>query len=56
MLSIIMGSAMMISLIIAVYLGFKEQYNATEGTLAMIVLLTFFCSIGLVINGIITVA
>jgi len=47
-----LGISMMIGFIIAVYLGFKEQYNANEGTLALLVLETFFISLGLIIYGI----
>lgn len=52
-MTLTLGISMMIGFVIAVYLGFKEQYNANEGTLAILVLETFFISLGLIIYGII---
>lgn len=43
MLLLIIGIAMSMGLWVGVYLGFKERYNANEGTLALLVLETFFC-------------
>ena len=55
MLILVIGVAMFVALWLGVYLGFKEKYNAQEGTLALLVLETFFVSIALIIYGIIAV-
>jgi hypothetical protein len=51
MLILVIGFTMFLALAVGVYLGFKEKYNANEGTLALLVLETFFVSIGLIIYG-----
>ena len=51
MLILIIGIAMSLGLWVGVYLGFKERYNASEGTLALLVLETFFVSLGLIGYG-----
>lgn len=51
-MALTIGVAMMLGFIVALYLGFKEQYNANEGTLALLVLETFFISLSLIIYGI----
>ena len=51
MLILILGIAMSLGLWVGVYLGFKERYNASEGTLALLVLETFFVSLGLIGYG-----
>lgn len=55
MLTLIIGIAMFIGLWVGVYLGFKDRYNANEGTLALLVLETFFVSIALMVYGFIKV-
>jgi hypothetical protein len=55
MLIFILGIAMSIGLWVGVYLGFKERYNANEGTLALLVLETFCVSLALIIYGLIQV-
>ena len=55
MLILIVGICMSLGLWSAVYLGFKEKYNASEGTLALLVLEIFFLSIGLTAYGVIKV-
>ena len=55
MLIFILGIAMSLGLWVGVYLGFKERYNASEGTLALLVLETFFVSIALIAYGLIQV-
>ncbi len=55
MLILTIGICMFLGLVAAVYLGFKERYNANEGTLALLVLETFFVSIGLIIYGLVTI-
>lgn len=52
MLVLVIGIMMFVGLAVGVYLGFKEKYNANEGTLALLVLETFFVSIGLIVYGI----
>lgn len=53
MLIFVIGMAMFVGLWVAVYLGFKERYNANEGTLALLVLQVFFVSLALSIYGLI---
>ncbi|MDR1997084.1 MAG: hypothetical protein LBQ83_02005 [Candidatus Margulisbacteria bacterium] len=55
MLILLIGICMSLGLWSAVYLGFKEKYNANEGTLALLVLEILFLSLGLVIYGLITI-
>lgn len=55
MLLLIIGIAMSLGLWVGVYLGFRERYNANEGTLALLVLETFFVSLALIIYGLIQV-
>ena len=55
MLALTIGISMLLGLFAAVYLGFKERYNANEGTLALLVLETFFVGIGLLIFGLVSV-
>ena len=55
MLVLVIGSAMFLALAIGVYIGFKEQYSAMEGTLALLVLETFFVSVGLIIYGLVKI-
>lgn len=54
-MALTIGISMMLGFIVALYLGFKEQYNANEGTLAILVLETFFISLGLIIYGILQI-
>ncbi len=51
MLILIIGFCMLLALFTAVYLGFKSQYNASEGQLALFVLLTLFLGIAFIIYG-----
>ena len=55
MLLLSIGIAMSLGLWIGVYLGFKERYNANEGTLALLVLETFFVSLALIGYGLVQV-
>ncbi|MDR2431687.1 MAG: hypothetical protein LBD99_05485 [Candidatus Margulisbacteria bacterium] len=51
MLVLVIGICMSLGLWSAVYLGFKEKYSASEGTLALLVLEILFLSSGLIIYG-----
>lgn len=51
MLVLIIGICMSLGLWTGVYLGFKEKYNASEGTLALLVLEVLFISLGLTFYG-----
>jgi hypothetical protein len=53
MLALFIGSAMLLALLIGVYFGFKHQYTAAEGTLALLLLEVLFIGIALVIYGVI---
>ncbi len=53
MLSLLVGSAMLLGLFIGVYFGFRHQYTAAEGTLALLLLEVLFIGIALVAYGII---
>lgn len=53
MLVLVIGIAMFVGLWVGVYLGFREKYNANEGTLALLVLETFFVSLALITYGVI---
>jgi hypothetical protein len=55
MLLLIIGIAMSMGLWVGVYLGFKERYNANEGTLALLVLETFFVSLALIAYGLVQI-
>ena len=55
MLVLIIGIMMMVGLLVGIYLGFKEKYNASEGTCALLVLETFCVSIGLIAYGLLKV-
>jgi len=56
MLVLIIGVCMFLGLALAVYLGFRDQYTASEGFLALLVLEVFFVSIGLVVYGLIQIS
>ena len=50
---LLIGICMSLGLWIGVYLGFKEKYSASEGTLALLVLQVFFLSIGFTAYGLV---
>ena len=50
---LLIGVCMLLGLLTAVFLGFEQKYNASEGTLALLVLEVFFLSIGFTGYGII---
>lgn len=51
MLPFIIGSMMLTGLIVGIYIGLKERYTANEGTCLLLVLETFFVSVGLILYG-----
>jgi hypothetical protein len=51
MLLLIIGAAMLLGIAIGVYFGFRHQYSATEGTLALLLLEFFFVGLGLLGYG-----
>lgn len=51
MVFLMIGICMSLGLWIGVYLGFKEKYNANEGTLALLLLEVFFLSLGFTFYG-----
>ena len=56
MLALIIGVAMLFGIVVGVYFGFRHQYTATEGTLALLLLEVLFIGIGLTIYGILQLA
>ncbi|MFC1517630.1 hypothetical protein ACFL5G_03630 [Candidatus Margulisiibacteriota bacterium] len=56
MLVLILGVAMLLGVLVGVYYGFRHQYTATEGTLALLLLEVLFIGIGLTVYGIMQLA
>jgi len=56
MLALIIGIAMLFGIFVGVYFGFRHQYSAAEGTLALLLLETLFIGIGLIIFGVLQLA
>jgi hypothetical protein len=51
MLALFIGVAMLLALLVGVYFGFKHQYTAAEGTLALLLLEVLFTGVALVLYG-----
>ena len=55
MLILVIGVAMLMALFVGVYVGFRHQYTAAEGTLALLLLEVLFLGIALTLYGILQV-
>ncbi len=55
MLILVIGVAMLLALFVGVYFGFRHQYTAAEGTLALLLLEVLFLGIALTLYGILQV-
>ena len=51
MLSIYIGSSMLVALFVTVYIGMKNRYSATEGLLAIILAEILFVGFSLIAFG-----
>lgn len=55
MLALFIGIPMLLGIVVGVYFGFRHQYSAAEGTLALLLLEVLFIGISLTIYGLVTI-